>query len=365
MFADVDLRELSELTAPDRAFLSIYLAGPSSVDDLESQIARLSRSLKAGTAEKDERDHLDENFRSVRRYLKPGVFTSGSLCIFSCWLLDFFEVIPLTIPVEDLIWIDSSPYLRPLAELQDEYETVAVVVADNKSARIFLVSSAVAQDAETIKGNVKNHVRKGGWSQQRYERRRDKQLLLYAKEIVDELKSLDQKEAFRRIVLVGGKEVLRSVEENLPQSLKDKCVVKATDLSKGEEIVNRDLMEIFVEQERQSEIALWDKIREEYLRGGLGTVGIEAVFSALDEGRVESIILRRDLQVKGVRCRECEALIPAVVAECPSCGSGSNFPVDVINELTEIAAKTGASVDFADAMETLDACGGIAALLRY
>ncbi len=31
MFAEVDLRELAEMTALDRAFLSVYLAGPRSV----------------------------------------------------------------------------------------------------------------------------------------------------------------------------------------------------------------------------------------------------------------------------------------------------------------------------------------------
>lgn len=365
MFADVDLRKLAEITAPERAFLSVYISRPKSAAELKKKFQKVRRVLKGGGAKKDEREHFDENVQAVREYLKRNPLTSGSLCIFSCWVLDFFEAIPLTATVEDLVWIDSSPYIRPLAELQDEYENVAVVVADNKKARIFLVSSAAAGSAETVKGNVKNHVKKGGWSQQRYERRRDKQLLLYAREIVDELANLNKQEQFRRIVLVGGKEILRIVRENLPRALSDKAIEKAVDLGKGEGQVNKDIMELFFEQERLSERDLWERIRVEYLRGGLGVVGLEDVLSAVRAGRIEQMVVNRDYRPEGRRCRDCENLDTGPVDACSSCGSESLFAVDVVNEIVEMLKMTGAEVDFADPIETLTAAGEIAALLRY
>ena len=225
MFADIDLRELTELTSPDRCFLSLYLEGPRSLDHIDKRIKKMSQSMSTDNAEKDERKHLCENWNMVKKYLQKNSFVNGSLCIFACWLLDFFKVIPLSIKVSNLVWLDSSPYVRPLAELQDEYENVAVVIADNKAARIFMVSSAIAGDEDVVRGNVKNHVRKGGWSQQRYERRRDKQLLLYAKEIVDKLKAIEHEEKISHILLVGGKEILREVYDNLPQSFQTKTAI--------------------------------------------------------------------------------------------------------------------------------------------
>ena len=196
MTAEIDLRKLAKMTAQERVFLSVYIAGPQSLTGIEKRFERVRRVLKGGGAEKDEREHFDENVKAVRDYLDRNPLESGSLCLFSCWALDFFQAVPLAEPVKDLVWIDSSPFIRPLAEFQDEFENVAVVAADNKKARIFLVSSAVAGDDEVVKGNVKNHVKKGGWSQQRYERRRDKQLLLYAREIGDALKELDKEENY-------------------------------------------------------------------------------------------------------------------------------------------------------------------------
>jgi peptide chain release factor subunit 1 len=366
MAADLDLRTLAGITAPERAFLSVYLAGPHSVPALDRRFQKVRLVLKGGGgAEKDEREHFDENVKAVKEYLGRHPLKSGSLCIFSCWVLDFFDAVPLTTPVKDLVWIDSSPYIRPLAEFQDEYENVAVVVADNKKARIFLVSSAVAGSEEVVKGNVKNHVRKGGWSQQRYERRRDKQLLLYAREIVDALAGLDREEEFRRILLVGGKEILRIVHENLPHGLQSKVAEKALDLRKGESAVNEDIMELFFEQERQSERDLWEKIRAEYLRGGLGVVGLDEVLSAAKEGRVEKMIVNRTFKPEGRRCRDCETLDVGPVERCSACGSESLFVVDVVNEIVEMLKLTGAEADFADPIETLVEAGKIAALLRY
>ena len=365
MFADVDLRKLAGLTAPQRAFLSVYLARPRSVARLDKRLREARRVLRGGGAEKDEREFFDQNVGLVRDYLARNPLTSGSLCLFACWALDFFEAVAVAAPVADLVWVDSSPYIRPLAELQEEYENVAVVVADNKKARIFLVSSAVAGPEETLKGNVKNHVKKGGWSQQRYERRRDKQLLLYAREIADAVVRLDRAETFRRILLVGGKEILRIVRENLPKALRSKVAEKAADLHRGEGPLNADILELFFEQERRSERDLWEKIRTEYLRGGLGVVGLDGVLAAAQAGRVGSVVVDRTYRPEGRRCRACEHLAAGAPAACPACASTSLFPVDMVEEVVELLALTSAEADFADPIPTLTEAGHIAALLRY
>ncbi len=360
MFQDIDLRQLTELTAPDRAFLSVYLASPQSATSLDKRFEKMRKAVEA-----DERDYFDENVKSVQTYLERHPLKSGSQCLLSCWALDFFQAIPLPAAVPDLVWIDSSPYVRPLAQLQEEYENVAVVVADNKKARIFCISAAVAGDEKVVTGNIKNHVRKGGWSQQRYERRRDKQLLHYAREIVEALAELDKEENFRRIILVGGKEALQAVYEDLPVALQTKVAQKAIDLHKPKDEINEEIQALFTEQERQSERELWDKIRSEHLRGGLGVAGLTDVLAAAELGRIDTMIVNRTFHPEGRRCRDCENLDATVVETCSACGSSSVYEVDVVNEIVERLKQTGAETDFADPIDTLTAAGEIAALLRY
>jgi len=70
MFAAVNLRKLKEMTASERTFLSVYLAGPHSASELEHGFQKVRRVLKSGCAEKDEREHYHQNVKVVLNYLK-------------------------------------------------------------------------------------------------------------------------------------------------------------------------------------------------------------------------------------------------------------------------------------------------------
>ncbi|TET45396.1 hypothetical protein E3J62_07710 [candidate division TA06 bacterium] len=363
MSDEIDLKRLAKMSSHDRAFLSIYLSGPDSMRRIKKRIDNIKKMLKEN---RDESEHLEENLKLIEDYFDKHPYKSGSLCVFCCWLLDYLEAYPLNVPVEDMVWVDSSPYIRPLAELKDEYESFAVVVADNEFARIFLVSSGKTDSEEKIKGNIKNHVKVGGWSQQRYERRRDKELHKYAKEIVDNLKELDKKEEFRRIILVGGKEAIREIHKALPDRLAQNVVgEKALDLGKGGNYLGREIYDLFFVEERKSERDLWEEIKTRYLRGEPAVVGVQDVLFAGRMGRVEKAIVNRTARFSGIRCRDCEGLFSGELEKCPDCGSESVFAVDLLNEMVELLSKTGAGIDFADEIGELAEVGGIAALLRY
>ena len=110
---------------------------------------------------------------------------------------------------------------------------------------------------------------------------------------------------------------------------------------------------------------LWEKIRAEYLRGGLGVVGLDEVLSAAREGRVDTAIVNRTFKPEGRRCRDCENLDVGPVEQCSACGSRSLFEVDVVNEIVEMLRLSSAEADFVDPIDTLAEAGDIAALLRY
>lgn len=360
-----DLKELAEMSTSERAFLSVYLAGPHSVAGLEKKFERIRHLLRTGGSEKDEREYFDDNVRRVTEYLDRYPLKTGSLCIFSCHVLDLFRAIPLSAHVEDLVRIDSSPFIRPLAELTDQHATAAVVVADNRKARIFVVSMAETGSEDVIRGNVKNHVKKGGWSQQRYERRRDKELQKYALEIVEALARIGGSEEIDHILLVGAKEALRAVHDNMSHEMQARVVEKAIDLSKEDSSVNRDIMELFHDEELTTGLEHWEMIRSEYLRGGLAVIGPEEVLHMAKLQRIEQIIVDRTLHPPGMRCRNCRNLNIGIVESCLACGSRSLFEVDLFNEILDMVYLSGGTAHFTDRFQTLTDAGGIAAHLRY
>jgi peptide chain release factor subunit 1 len=313
-----------------------------------------------------ETEHFEENLKLVETWLAEHTWTSEGLCLFVCWALDFVRAYPLTTSVPDFIWVDSSPYIRPLAELQDEYENFVVVAADNSASRVFFVTSAVADPEARIKGDVKNNVKKGGWSQKRYERRRSNELLHYAKEIADVLAELEQKEKFDRLFLVGSQETMTEIQNVLPAPVAAKLAgTQNVDMSAGDDQVFDTAFDLFFAQERESEAQLWERIKAEYCRGGLAAVGPADVLKAAAVGRVETMAVTRNAKIPGVRCRDCENLLPGTPESCTICGSESVFKVDLVNELVELLALSSAEADFVDPIPALSDMGDVAALLRY
>jgi peptide subunit release factor 1 (eRF1) len=241
-----------------------------------------------------------------------------------------------------------------------------VVAADNTASRIFFVTSARADQDARIKGGVKNNVKVGGWSQKRYERRRINTLVHYAKEIVDVLTEMDQKEKFDRLFLVGSQETMNQIEGVLTAPLTAKLAGKQiVDFSAGDDQIFDTAFELFASAEREAEAKLWDKIKDEVCKGGLAVTGPEEVLKAAAVGRVEKIAVTRDAKLSGIRCRDCENLSAGELKKCKFCSSADVFPVDLVNELAELAALTSAETDFVYQIAGLSRAGQVAALLRY
>lgn len=364
MFNEIDLRALAERQGPERAFLSLYLSGPDALASLDRRIGNVRRLLADNPAEQE---YFEENLKMVRDFLETFSFDGDAkaLCLFACWATDYLEAYPLERSGPDLLWVDSSPYIRPIAELQDEFENYVVVAADNTDAHVYFVTSAVTNEEIRVKGEVKNQVKVGGWSQKRYQRRRDKELHAYAREIADVLADLDGRVPFDRILLVGSKETMEEIEAVLPAPLAQKLGGKQTVNLQQEEQVWREAYGLYWEEERAEEQALWEQVKGAYLRGGRAVVGPEEVLQAAAVGRVARMIVTRDARLPGIRCRSCENLSAGTPAACPVCGAEDVFKEDLVNELVELMARSSAETEFTDPIAGLREVGDVAALLRY
>ena len=347
----------------DRAFLTLYANGPDSLEKIERRIRTTQNML---TGNRDDEVFFAENLTLVRNHFLENPLKSGSIAVFACWAINFFQAHPLKVEVPDLLWVGPSPYIRPLARLQDDFEDFAVVIADNTRARIHLVTSQTAGESETVAGNIKNHVRKGGWSQQRYERRRDKQLGAYAKEIVAALEELDKSHEFDRIVAVGSKETLREIENRMPKPLLEKLVAtKNLDLGMSESDLEQEILDLFTAAERRAELKLWEHIKSEYMQQGRAAVGIIDVLHCVQQGRADQVAIAQDVQIDGYKCRNCGHVDIGLPKCCSSCGSPEIYGVDLVNVITESAMTTSAKIDFMKNVPGLIKVGSIAALLRY
>ncbi len=361
-FATLNLKQLADLEGPERAFLTLYLSGPDSIGALDGTFASVRSLLRDNEAELE---HFEQNLKLLQPLLADLRFDTPSVAVFVCWALDVAETLPLQVAVPDKVWMGDSPYIRPLAELQDEYEDFAVVLVDNASAQVYSVHAAEVEDASRVRGDVKNSVKKGGWSQKRYARRREKELDQYATEVAEVVQALYDEEGFARLVMLGSDEAMQAVEGRLAQPLCDLLVgEKSVDVD-DEGQVMREAFALYFEGERAEEKALWERIKEGYLTGGLAVVGAQSTLEAAQAARVEVALVDREASLEGRKCRACEHAVFGTPDTCQRCGSADLFEIDFVNELVETLARTGAEADFVDPFDALTELGGIAALLRY
>ena len=358
------LRALSDLAGPERAFLTVYLDADDERSVLDERFARV-RSLLADQPE--ETEHFEQNLAVVGRLLDGQAAPAGGAVVaFAGWAADLAKAYPLPEPVGTRVWMGDAPYVRPAYELLEEHETFAVAVVDNTSAKIFFVAPDEVDEEGRVRGDVKNRVKKGGWSQKRYARRREKQIEQYASEIANDLQTLDQERPFARLVLLGSDEPVRAVKAALPTALADKLVgTRAVSADASEAELLDAAAEVAEAGERQDEEDLWTAIREQGVGPGLAAFGATKVLDALRQARVEAVLVDREAEIAGTKCRDCEHVAHGTPNTCGVCGSRDVFRVDLVETMTEQAVRTGAEVDFTDPFDALTDAGGVAALLRY
>ncbi len=91
---------------------------------------------------------------------------------------------------------------------------------------------------------------------------------------------------------------------------------------------------------------------------------MQGTLTALQEGKVDTLVVARDGQMQGARCTQCGFVFVRDVSRCPYDGNEQMEPVDVLEEMVRLAEQQGADIQFADANAVAD-LRGAAALLRF
>lgn len=279
------------------------------------------------------------------------------------WLTGESAFMQLPAVVDPAAYLDNSPFLLPAARLLDDLEACAVVYADHKRATIFLAALGSLQEESRLRGDIKNHVRKGGWSQQRYERRRDKQIHQYCSAVIDRLAELVEREELRRIVLAGDRILLGEMEKRMPAAMREQVVCRlAMEDKKEPREIFREVLSSAADEERREEIWLSDAIRNEHAAGGDAVVGPVDTLAALKEKRVRRLLVGPMDDIEFWRCTDCGTCGLGAPPACPGCAA-STYPQAAANEFMDLAFGGGSRVEFTD--DDLEEMNGVGALLRW
>ena len=117
--------------------------------------------------------------------------------------------------------------------------------------------------------------------------------------------------------------------------------------------------------ERKLEKETLDRLVAERNSGGRGATGLDDTLQALNEQRVEALLLQENFDAAGVCCPQCGWLGTPGAAHCPADGTQTATRDDITDLAVRRALTQSAAVVVVRDDERLEPLGSIAALLRF
>ena len=283
------------------------------------------------------------------------------MAVFSSAPADLFEAIRLPRSVANRVAIGRSPLVGPLARLERR-ERWCVALVNRRDARIFRGSPDGLREIDQIHDVVFGQHDRGGLAQARYARGIEKEKDDHLKHTSEALMGHFKRNPFERLLLGGPREVATDFESKLHHYLRERLagLIEVEVENTNADGVLEAARPSFDEADSRRESELLERLGER------GATGIEQVLPALNERRVEVLMLDEQFGgVQGVQCSEC-GLLALEGQSCPADGAPMLELEDLTDAAIELAVQQNAEVvalrHHADALADV---GGAAALLRF
>ena len=128
------VRDLAEVYDEDskNSYVSVYFNKNGDKSFLEKRVNVCSSLL-----DRSEKDNFLLTIKKINEFLKGK--KDKNYAIFASKKYDFFKSITLSIDIYNALIVDSSPYIRPLVRIMDEWESFIIVVINSNKSKIFSI----------------------------------------------------------------------------------------------------------------------------------------------------------------------------------------------------------------------------------
>jgi peptide chain release factor subunit 1 len=363
------LRRLAELRPDDGKVVSIYLnLDPTEFASGPARSTAINSVLdQAGRAARDEDASVREDVERIRDAFKGFDFQGAhGVAVFACASEDLLEVIKLPRTVENAVVVDEAPYIEPLVEIQSGAR-YGVVLVNRQTARIFRGSRDRLDEVARVDDEVHGRHDQGGWSQARYQRSVEKEAQDHLKNAADELLRRHKRRPFEALFVGAPEAVYKEFCARLHPYLSERVVgrIEIDVENTTVDDVQHAAETTIADHERRLEKEALDRLEQGTATGGRGASGLEDTLNALNEQRVEVLLLQENFDAAGVCCPQCGWLGPARVASCPADGTETVRREDITDLAVRRAVRQSAQIVRVRDDERLEPMGSIAAVLRF
>ncbi|HEC88894.1 MAG TPA: hypothetical protein ENI52_06230 [Thermoplasmata archaeon] len=209
-----------------------------------------------------------------------------------------------------------------------------------------------------LSAEIMNKHKKGGWSQARFQRLRKGSIHAFFVEVAEEL----EKNVGNSLIIAGPGVAKHEFIKTLSSNLKRK-ILNVIDVSIKEGNLYGKVKELILKKDEKEKENLIENLKKEILRDGLAVYGIDDTIKAVEDGKIEILMVGKNYKIRGWICENCQIIRKGEADKCFNCGRNVS-EVDVIEEIIELAERTDTIIEFFDD-EDMKKFSHIAGLLRY
>jgi len=358
------LKHLSSLYDQDNrdTYLSIFV---DLQDPNHSKIlGRRIKEIRSALNDKEIADSIESMYTNGMESISnlEGKFRSAA--VFLHLNGDIDHAVGLGARIKNSVILDASPYVLPLARFADEYEGFLLVLLDGQQSTIYHIEGALEEMRHEHEHSAIGRHKKGGWSQMRYQRNREGVVKQFYDEISSQVDALIAELGQVRLMIAGPGSAKNQFISRLSKNAQKLIIAaESADLNNNNKKLLARFIELAKEEEQKEEDAYIESLREGLMKSGLAISGVKAVLEAAESGRVESLLVQKEILIPGLKCEPCSTYMFNPNEKCPKCSSQGN-KVNFANEAVEAAIRNSSHVEFIDD-NFLKELGNIAAILRW
>jgi len=309
----------------------------------------------------EERMALYDDVERVRDVLLSDVASNGTraVAVYACSEADLLEIVRLRRPVENKVVVDRTAFVEPLV-LHGVDEQWLVVITNRRAARLFVGPGDALEETDRIVDEVHSQHEKGGWSQANYQRSVEKEVTDHLGHTAELAFSVYKKRGLDRVLIGAPDELLTEFKGKLHPYLRERIVGRiAVDVENASlDDVCAAAKPLILEHVRRCEREALDRLVQGVGAGGRGAAGIEEVLDALNQARVETLLIAENFRAAGRIDHDAGLLLPERAAQ--------GEPVDdIVEPAIEKAIEQNANAMVVRHHDDLEPLGGIGAVLRF
>src|SRR3954453_1664374 len=365
------LRALSGVHPEQGRVLSVFLnLDPTQFATAAARSSAITSVITDATHKVEDKDGLthdelmalrDDVERVREVLLDSDIAANGTraVAVYACGPEGLLEVIRLRRPVENRVVLDRTPCVEPLV-MQGTDERWMVLLANRRAARLFFGPGDALEETDRIIDDVHQQHSQGGWSQLRYQRSVEKDVSDHLQRTADLAFDLYKKQGADGVLIGVPGELLSDFKGKLHPYLIERVAGK---ISVDVENASLDDVcgaagEAITAHVMRCEREALDRLAQGVGTGGRGAAGIAEVLDALNQARVETLLISENFRASGRVDFQAGLLLPEDAED--------GEPVeDIVEPAIEKAIEQSANAMVVRHHTDLETLGGIGAVLRF